>query len=197
VRVTLQRDEKNRGSRRLWLEIDPPSSLLDARRTRARQQAECDSLNAELKTYGKADATAERKLEAARALAGLLNVKLPEPSGGGEDANDKTSARRKLEAAVEKQIVEPARKRRDKLQADLKRNRQTQATADAEFDRKAGDLRARANSISAVLTRSVDAEVEAVCVILGEPEMTDEAPAAAQPANGQPANGKPASDKPQ
>ncbi|HVW38281.1 MAG TPA: hypothetical protein VHB99_13290 [Pirellulales bacterium] len=186
VQVRLKRDEKKRESWRLWLEIDPPASLLDLREAHARQQGEYDSLKAELAAYSKEGATANRKLDAVRSLADLLDVKFPEPSEAGANAEDQANARLDFEDALEKLILTPARKRRDKLQTDLRQLRQALSTADAQFTRKAGDLRARADSISAVLTRNVDDGLDVVCVVLGDPEPIPDEPADEPPASQKP-----------
>jgi hypothetical protein len=186
MRVRLKRDEKKRESWRLWLEIDPPASLLDLREARARQQAEYDSLKAELAAYSKDGATADRKLDAVRSLAELLDVKFPDPSEAGENADDQANARRDFADALDKLVLTPARKRRDKLQTDLRQIRQALSTADALFTRKAGDLRARADSISAALTRNVEGGIDVACVILGDPEPIPDEPADEPPASQKP-----------
>jgi hypothetical protein len=70
---------------------------------------------------------------------------------------------------VEKEILGPARQRRDELQNKSKRAEQALKEAEAKFKLNAGTLRARAASISAVVYRLVDDQLQADCVTIGDP----------------------------
>ena len=191
MRVTLHRDEKKRESWRLSLAIDPPADLLEQQQARAEQQGECDSINAELAAWGNPKATPERKLEAVRTLAGLLDVEPPKPTGGNKDDDARAPLSREFAAAVDAQIMKPARERRTKLDAQLKQKRQALSTAEAEFNRRTGNMRSRIESVSAILTRSIDERLDAVYIILGDP-VPIAAPAADHPTEKPPADQPPA-----
>ena len=195
VRVALHRDEKKRESWRLSLAIDPPADLLEQQQDRAEQQSEYDSINAELAAWSKPEATPERKLEAIRTLASLLDLEPPKPTPGKKSNGAQAPLSREFSQAAETQIMKPARDRRTKLQAQLRQQRQALNTAEAEFNRRTGDMRSRVESVSAILTRSIDERLDAVCIMLGDPEPIAE-PAAEKPSEKPPADQPPAEKPP-
>ena len=174
VRAVLNRDSKQDGVWQLALKVEAPEGLVEQRRDYERQQDELGEINAELAAYGKREATAEQKQEAIRTLAKLLKVDLPAADAPApDDPAAQKSAAAAYERAVEKQILSPARERSRTLQNDARRSRGDLTAAEEKFKLKVSNLLSRVGGISAVLTRQVDKQTIADCLIVGDPQPID------------------------
>jgi hypothetical protein len=170
VRVILQRSDKNTETWQISLEIDAPTSLLDLRRRQDGQEDELAALRTQLAAHGKSGATLDQKQAAVRALADILKIVAPmNASADEDDATARDRSRKDFDNAVEKQVLDPARRRHDELGKSLPRSKVDLKQAEADFNRRAAEFRAHAASVSAVLYRVVDDKILADCLILGDP----------------------------
>lgn len=186
VHVALNRNEKQQGTWRLTLEIDPPAVLLEQRRNLNSQQGDLGAIRQHLAAYNKKGATAGQKRTAVKTLAELLNMTpsadevAPEDAGGKESNSDM-----KLQTSDE-EIVKAGKTRERELTVKVKSMSEALSAAEQRFKLNAQGLRARADSISAVLTRNVDEGIDVVCVVVGDPEPIQDEPAGKQPASDKP-----------
>jgi len=183
VHVALTRNEKQQGTWRLTLEIDPPAGLLEQRRHLNSEQGDLGAIRQHLAAYNKKGATAGQKRTAVKALAEQLNMTPPADEVAPEDAGGKESnSGAKLETSDE-EIVKAGKTRERELTVKVKSVSEALSAAEQKFKLNAQGLRARADSISAVLTRNVDEGIDVVCVVLGDTEPVQDEPAGKQPAS--------------